>query len=331
MSKFVLTLDSSQISDFLDCPTLWEYKNVKRLQPVSAGENVPMSMGSYGHKLLEIIYKCRAEGDGVSAIDQAFNYDVDKLFCRCGHGKEHHNPHVLELDDTLEKYCTIVGCQCLDFVPVPFPLSAPNRERVKNRVLEYTFCEGTAFPTLVPKSPDHIEVGFSHKLYEDESRLYILEGRIDLLGKIASNCENGWADHKFQIRERDLYLKSIQFRNYSMVTDLSIGVVNYIRFAQKIEKDKTFKREIISFSRVELRNWEQQLIQIFNQVERFAKLEERRLWLSDTEIRNWGACSGKYGYKCDYTGLCEASLVNQNLVQILEKQDFKEKPIWKAW
>ena len=236
--------------------------------------------------------------------------------------------------------CQSIGCNCSEFSAIEFPLSAADRQFVRDRVLDYTFAEGIAIPELIPKSPDHVEVGFSHKLYEDDQRLYIIEGRIDLLGQIAGNCPDGWADHKFQSRERDLYLKSIQFRNYAMVTGLSLGVVNYIRFAKKVEKDKTFKRSIISFSRLEMEAWRENLIRIYHRIENalnpslFAENAEDGKdwqWYDSTDIlRNRSACSGKFGYPCDYTLLCE-NFFNLELIKINESSEFVQKPEWRPW
>ena len=330
MEKTVLILDSSQIETFLDCPTLWYYKYKRSLIPNAQRSNTPMNMGTYGHKLLEIIYKERAKGNHANATSVAFAYNIDTETCRCAHGHEHHRTMIVGMPER----CCAIGCTCDEFVPVPFPLDPTDREFTKNRVLEYTFVEGTAIPEFVPSSPDHVEVGFSYNLYEDEERLYILEGRIDLLGKIANNCESGWADHKFQARERDLYLKSIQFRNYSMVTQLPIGVVNYIRFAKKIEKDKTFKRAVISFSRQEMEWWKDRLIATFNRIENATtdslfKNDEQWYLESDT-LRNRAMCGGKFGYACDYTPMCENAMLPA-LIQINEQSVFKQKPAWRPW
>lgn len=290
-----------------------------------------MNMGTYGHKLLEILYKERAAGNYNGALQKAFDFNVDANTCRCTHSKEKHNTKTWGM-------CSSIGCNCEGFVPVEFPLSAPDRAFVRQRVEEYTFVEGTTIPELRAESPDHVEVGFSENIYEDDERLYILEGRIDLIGQIASNCTNGWADHKFQARERDLYLKSIQFRNYSMVTRLPIGVVNYVRFAKKIEKDKTFKRSVISFSRLEMESWRENLIGIFNRVENALwpicndrVPDQMWQWYSkQDELRNRGACSGKFGYSCEYTQLCEESHTPQ-LIQLLEQSNYKVKPPWRSW
>lgn len=330
MSKSVLILDSSQIDAFGTCPTFWWYQYKRRLDPISSSLNVPMDMGTYGHKLLEIIYKERAKGNINGAVDTAFAYDIDKETCRCSHGHEKHHfeQTIVNSVAAYTHKCQSVGCPCTDFVAVPFPLSPPDRESVKNRVLEYTFAEGVVVPQLIPTSPDHVEVGFSEKLYEDEKRIYILEGRIDLLGRIANNCESGWADHKFQVREKNLYLKSIQFRNYAMVTKCAIGVVNYIRFAKKMEVGKTFKRAVISFSRLEMDAWRRNLILTYRKIEEV--IQANNWYNEEDKFRERSACSGKYGYPCDYTKLCEDFMIPQ-LIKINEQSEYRVKAEWRPW
>ncbi len=322
MPKTILILDSSQIDAFLTCPSLWDYQYRKRLIKADRVGNTPMDMGTLGHKYLEIYYKEQAKGKSPQeALEIALGYDVDKNTCHCGHGHEYHI-------DSASPFCTncnSIGCTCTEFVPVLFPLDPPDRQAVKDRVLMYTMVEGNGLPAFRAKSPDHVEVGFSEKIYEDDNRLYILEGRIDLIGQIANNCPDGWADHKFQMRQRDLYLKSIQFRNYALVTQKSIGVVNYIRFAKKVEKDVTFKRAVISFSRMEMESWKEQLLSIYHQVENFIQLQP-----AVTNAHNWSSCSGKYGYPCDYTDLCENYMLPQ-LVQVNMDTKYKIRPEWRPW
>lgn len=315
----ILSLDSSQIATFLECPTLWHYQYETRLMPRQQVPNVPMDMGTYGHKLLELAYKQIAKGQSSDeALDCAFAFDIDHDTCHCSHSRDKH----LLLDTA----CTY--CHCQKFESQPFPLEQPERDTVKNRVSEYFFLEGTTFPSVLPKSPNHVEVGFSHLLFKDDTHTFILEGRIDILGQIAKNCENGWMDHKFQLRQRDLYKKAIQFRNYAMVADLTIGMINYIRLTKKIEKDITFKRDIISFSHQELREWRDNLIHIFHRV---ACAIEASDWHNKFDkFRNRSSCTGKFGYECQYTRLCD-EFSNPELIKILEQSEYQEKPKWLPW
>jgi hypothetical protein len=321
--KFVLVMDSSQLDTFDTCPQMWYYQYHEGLMQVNARPNVPMDMGTYGHKLLELYYKSISrEFNPVKAMNYALKFDFDKEICHCGHNQDKHD--LIEFGPC----CETIGCTCQQFEPIEFPLNLQQRNQVKERFIEYCMIQGTSIPNLVPHSPNHVEVGFSKKLYEDNERLFILEGRVDLIGQIANNVEKGWADHKFQTREKDLYLKSIQFRNYSLVLELSIGVVNYVRLAKKFEVGKTFKRDVISFSKLEIDWWRDRVIQMFFNVERAIKLAA---WDSETDQNHRrSACSGKYGYECYYTPMCNQAF-NPAFVQIIKETDFKQKPIWRPW
>lgn len=345
-NKFILTLDSSQISTFMECPTKWFLQYRKSLIPNKAKRSTtPMDMGTYGHKLLEIMYKERAKGNEKGAIDVALAFDIDKETCRCAHSSEYHGYKIItreqipELDcisqETSGK-CTATGCTCQEFDPKGFPLDALERESVRNRFLDYTMFEGTVIPELIPPSPDHVEVGFSKKIYEDELYLFILEGRIDLIGQIAPNVERGWADHKWQARKSQLYTKTIQFRNYSLVMEMPIGVINYVRLADKLDKE-TFQRAVLSFSRQEMNWWSDQLISTFFNVAKAIQTmsvdgtNEDHWYEPDDEFRDRSACPGKYGYFCDYTQICENAFMGPELIKIDLAENYTKRPEWRPW
>src|SRR5690348_15830065 len=93
---------------------------------------------------------------------------------------------------------------------VDFRIDALLSQQVKTRFREY--CYTYINNDVIPASPEHVEVGFSEVVYESASRLYLLEGRIDIMGTLQGL--NTIVDLKFQGRTRELYKKSIQFRNY---------------------------------------------------------------------------------------------------------------------
>jgi hypothetical protein len=339
--KIVLVLDSSQLDTFDTCPTHWHYQYQEGLLPEKARPTTPMDMGTYGHKLMEIYYKGIANGlNPVDVMNQALEFDIDKETCQCSHNREKHADKGYEplVAEGLINPCQTIGCTCQNFEGVQFPINAGERQQVKDRFVEYLMVEGTSIPALRPHSPEHVEVGFSKKIYEDDERLYILEGRIDLIGQIANNVPDGWADHKWQIRERDLYLSTIQFRNYSMVLEKEIGVVNYVRLAKKFEPGKTFKRDVISFSRTQIKWWEARVIEMFNRVENAissslieSNFEKDWQWYQENDsLRRRSACSGRYGYPCPYTPICE-NAGNTQFIKLIETTDFKKKPVWRPW
>src|SRR6202034_414515 len=109
-NKTVVVLDSSQIDTFLTCPEMWNLSYRQWLMPKNSPPNVPMDEGTYGHKLLEIIYKERAKGNFKTDLDIAFSYDIDRETCRCSHGSEKH-----AIDAVGNHFCMSIGCNCIEF------------------------------------------------------------------------------------------------------------------------------------------------------------------------------------------------------------------------
>lgn len=331
-NKQSLVLDSSQISTFLDCPQQWDYCYNESL--VTIGEAVStkssaMAMGTLIHKYLEIYYKERANGNYSAAADVALAFDPDDQDCKCGHLKVNHvlmhsiniaetcvSPDMLTETDTNE--CR--DCDCQDYRPEPFPVTPEDRELVRKRFLEYTWTY--AKNDFQPINAESVELGFSYRLYEDDNYLFVLEGRIDGLGTLGQH--QLWWDHKSQSRRRDLYPQSIQFRNYALTTKKLYGIINYIRMTKKVD-DSTYKRQIVSFPSDYLEWWERELIGLY-----FKVLEQLGLQQRTGKIeQNWGACSGKYGYPCNYTTLCEER--NSHVRDNLKKQFYTERPKWHPW
>lgn len=317
-NKQVLTLDSTQIEQFLVCPQLWSYSSRENLTLYEPGEKKEaMLMGTYGHAILDIFYKNMASGmNHAAALQAGFSYDPDVVTCTCGHAKTAHSLKEDLAINFLGIMCSTDKCNCTNFIPQPFNLSTQNRALVKNRIRDYAY--KWLGNDIMPDSPESVEVGFSHKLYEDDLRLYILEGRIDILGSIQGlSCI---VDHKFQLRAHQLYQKSVQFRNYSLVTRKPMLVVNYIRLAKTITED-TLSRDIISFSPIEWQWWQGQLVNIYDRI-----LASKQ---NGTYGQNFSACRGQYGYPCEFTQLCECSY-NPTLVE-LKKSAYKQKEPWRPW
>lgn len=318
--KVTLILDSTQITDFLTCPSLWAFGHRERLEPVGSEAKEAMTIGTYGHKLLELWYKGKAGGKGpIEAIGVALAYDFDKETCRCQHSKENH-AQGYGIDLEAHKHCTHIGCQCQSFEPSTFPLDLPVRELVRQRFREYTYTY--SYKDIEPHSPDTVEVGFSYPLHEDNSRCYVLEGRIDLLGKLDS--QSIWLDHKFQMRQHTIYNKSIQFRNYAMVCNLSVGIINYVRMTKGVTKD-TFSRQVVSFSPDEHRRWKTELIGIYDAVAGALAARD----FNDVSLKNRASCPGRFGYSCQFTPLCEEA--NAELIEIKKKNMYQVKPVWSPW
>lgn len=321
MAKSTLVVDSSQIATFLECPQKWYNYYVKRLEPLAMPDtDEAMNAGTFGHKLIEIYYRLKSRhlpSKEITDAVMAYNPDIDT--CECGCPKDLHCP--VPLFETEE--CT--RCKkCTKFRPHPFKLDTKIRKKVYNRMRDYI---GTRGPEdFVPLSENHVEVGFSEPIYEDSQVLFVLEGRIDLIGK--QQGLDIFVDHKFQTSTHWLYPRSIQFKNYSMITGISTGIINYIRLTDKVDKN-TCIHNTVNFNQIERDAWRKRLIQVFFRI-------KKALEASQME-RNWNSCSG--GFKtydiekpkfCWYRDMCEE--FDPQMADRREKQFFKIKEnVWRPW
>ncbi len=321
MSKFTLVLDSSQISTYSSCAMEWSKRYHASLIPVSLIEDQSaMNAGTYGHKILDIYYKLTAKGVLFNdATRVALAYDPDTDTCECGCSKDSHS--VLEALSV--NPCTRCN-RCINFRAKPFDLDDKFRRKVLNRLREYFFkYQSNDFK---PLSAEHVEVGFSEPIYEDAENLFVLEGRIDLIASLQGLKVIG--DHKFQLARHYLYPKSIQAKNYCLVTKSTLFMYNYIRLTDKID-EASLQRIAVSFNVPELVAWKAKLIGIFFRIK-------------DSVVRNdynqnFDNCKG-YGKTydldkakfCPYATICEEP--NEDMKVRKEKELFKVKEVkWKPW
>ncbi len=328
--KFTLILDSTQIQSFSECPELWNLAYRQHLVHAYEGEKEAMNAGTYGHAMLDVYYKGRAAGRSLDdSLDLANEYNIDAQTCQCGHRIEDHCL-ILKQDKTIREAedltCDKNGCACEIFQPVPFALSQDLRYLVRARFRDHIFKYRNN--DIQPFSPESVEVGFSEPIYEDADNLFVLEGRLDVLG--AMQGVNLVMDHKFQMRRRDLYKKSIQFRNYNLVSGYQTLLINYVRLTKKID-ESTFVREAVSFLPGETRWWRGQLIKYFWAIKQELILHSPFASITPTEPlrQEWGACAGKFGYPCSYTELCEHT--DPQLVQIIKDTRYKKREPWSPW
>lgn len=325
MSKFTLAADSSQIDCYLECPQKWVNQYLKRYVPLNFQPDEALNMGTYGHKLLELFYRAKARGlglnDSVKLFD-AYNPDVDNCECNCG--KEFHQ----EIPELGIVECT--RCRkCTSFRPKALELPAKVRQKVRKRMVEY--CFEYQREDVIPVSEQHVEVGFSEPIYEDSDNLFVLEGRIDLLGKWRGL--DVFVDHKIQGMRYWLYPNSVQFKNYSLITRRT-GVINYIRLTEKVVKDETITRSLVTLQTPELNAWHKRLIQVFFRMKKTIQALQSS---KDGVERNWSACKGhkltfdknKPEY-CWYGTLCEE--IDPTMLPKKEEQLFKIQEVpWRPW
>ena len=311
MSRQTLVLDSSQISTLLECEERWRLEQQEQLIHINKScpaetnrPNDPIAAGSLGHKYLEIYYRTLGmTSDQTESAKVALAFDPD-----AADGNDSHSfPLDLELRAKVKKrFCDYL----LVYAARDYAVKTARRSAIgldENGDLSDTF-------EYIPL----VEQGFSYKLFESPEYLFVLEGKIDLIAEAGG--QDLYVDHKFQFRERELYKKSIQFRNYALATGLDLGIINYIRMTKDIGP-KTFVRQPISFSALERRLWKQQLIGIY--IELAKKIQRGEL------IQNFGACGGKFGYECEFTPICEEW--NPDTKRAVKARDFTKRKEWKPW
>lgn len=338
MPKEVLILDSTQLSLYDECPYHWNLEygkgfTVDEVPVVPSPWNNPenptlyesewtgplsaidrwgeaLMMGSYGHKLLELYYKGMAQG---LTLNQARDFALES---RPSEGDK-----VVILPD-YKAYLVLDPLQMnkmhqIKFV-TPFVLDPEKQTAVRERFNDYWNLQIGRNYHIIPDSPESVEVGFSETIYEDDEKLYILEGKIDLIGTVQGL--HTIIDHKFQLRMRNIYSKTIQFRNYAMIGHANMLIINYIRLTKKID-GTTFDRGVANFSPPEHAKWRERLKAKFDQIYIARKYDEYE--------QRWGSCSGKYGYPCDFTKLCEPfdKRTAANLIQL----NYTKKELWKPW
>lgn len=333
MPKFTLIADSTQLVTASQCPQKWLNHDVKHIEPVKFETEEAMSAGTYGHRLMDIYYRARVNHVPYKdSMELVYAYDPDKDMCVCGCPKDlHQHVEALGIDEC--KRCR----KCLEFRPVPFPLDSKDRVKIQRRFNEYT--QKYLKDDFMPLSENHVEVGFSNTIFEDDENRFILEGRIDLIAKW-QGLDVCFVDHKFQGVTTWLYPKNIQFKDYALATGITTGVINYVRLVdtKTLKKDKldtVLIREIVQFNQFEIAAWQKRVIEIFFKMKRTILAHQAKNGAGVE--RNWASCAGEWKTfdknkpkYCWYNPLCEE--IDKNIADRKEKTLFKinENP-WRPW
>lgn len=312
MSRLTLVLDSSQIATLLDCEERWrllQQEQLIRINPFDPSSTMrpsdAISAGLLIHKLLEIYYGAigRALGQ-TEAVRLANEFDPDAEDVADAHEYPIDPEIRQQVYDTFTSYLMFwsqrdyeVSIRYVPFVDI-HPVTGLPCDRQRPEAL--------------------VEQGFSFPLLDTSEYLFVLEGRIDFIGTCGAS-QHLWMDHKSQSRAHTLYQKSIQFRNYALVTGFDLGVINYIRLTKKVDKT-TFVRQPISFSPHETAQWKQELIEMYVG---FAK----RIQRGELQ-KNRGACGSGFS-PCQFIPICEE--YNPIMREQIKKDQFTKRKAWKPW
>jgi hypothetical protein len=338
-----LIMDSSQLSNWHGCHQEWAFRGLVQINKKDPAETLrpseAIAAGSLGHKYLEIYYATlAATQDGGLAAKTALAFDPNKA--------DEADKHQFPLDPALQG---MVRDRVIDY----FMMYSPERDykpawkrkptcvtikrcrlcgAIRNgKPLPESGCQHEVVETLADSyvRDSLIEKGFSYKLYESSQYLFVLEGRIDFMGE-AQDGTLLWMDHKFQFREHQLYHKSLQFKNYSLATGLNMAVINYVRLHTKVGP-KTFVRQPLSFSSMEMRQWKEELIDIYVTIAK--TIASPDYYLGDNhsfaESQNRGSCGGAWGKSCQYAPMCEE--YEPAIRNAVRKRDFTTKKEWRPW
>lgn len=252
------------------------------------------------------------------SMEWALSVKADEI-CECGHELTDHSVQLL-VNQIESNKCT--KCKCLEAVSSKVEITPNEKNKVQQRFRDYCFTYSSN--EFHPPAASAVEVGFSYPLYEDDEYYFVLEGKIDLFKPTRKGMEFSFVDHKFQLRQRDLYKKSIQFRNYGLVTNAKIAMINYIRLKEKLD-NYTLQQVPITYAIDEHQWWKSRLIEYYFEILEILKVNKEGVEIP----KNWGACSGQFGYECDYTQLCNER--DSRVKNAMQEQLYTIKPEWKPW
>lgn len=336
MDKIVITLDSSQLVRLSNCPVQWYFSNKMQIAPGPkrdySGATPMMESGTLGHKYLERYYAAKINNMNLaSAMTYAMDFDPNASTCFCGHAKEYHQLNTMGEDFAdSEGY---VNCVCLHcdvncqehvFRPVEV-IDQTDIKCVQARFIDYCMI-WTALRDFEFTNENQLEVGFSTVIYEDDDRVYILEGRIDGLPTYyGSPC---FIDHKWQEKKKYIHPKTIQFKNYALAAKVNMGYINFIRLAKETDRD-TFQRVPISFNSLDHDLWKQKLIYKYRQVEKFLLDVRLNDGIPPPIYGDDSQCGGLW-HPCSYNMLCDVGY-DKKLVQILADTNYHKRAVWKPW
>lgn len=317
MSKFNIVLDSQQINEYMICPLKFHYKYRENIRLVDDEQRIAADKGTLIHHLADLYYTQRALNPSLNKLEQAncvieafkLNKVTASLF-----------PNGYEVAKKL-----VTTKELEDFL-------------CKRFMLYVTRYLGDDFNVVIGKNKAiGVEVGFSNILYEDETKRFILEGRIDLLNLLGNNSQC-WVDHKTEGKYNPLYKYKTQFRTYAVATGFNYGMVNYIGLQEDkknelLKGNKLFRRELIYFPDQMITEWREKMIKhVYYPIwailtQRFTSvLAERDFY----EIRNESSCSGAFdAHPCQFTPLCEE--YNWEMKANLKEFKYVKKEPWTPW
>ena len=298
-TKIVIALDSTQIVEYMWCPRAWWYRYKEGLA-LPYQHKTALDYGSIIHGLLETYYNLRG-------LNSKESPDI-------------HAKAALDMLNTKDYW-------------KDFGVTQEEWQFLQMRYIQYMLfyrAKGDFVPLVNKNGVPAVELGFSKILFENESRIYIVEGRIDLISKFEDKLF--FTDHKTQGTKKDLYGFKTQFLTYAWATGLSDGLINYVGTTKEPNKD-TFRRQHINFPKHMIDLWKDQMTGIFNDIyyQTHELSEKAPIENSDRAFgRRLTSCAGAFeSNPCQYIPICTSQTLEMK--QSIKKFNFVESKIWRPW
>ena len=300
MSKYILALDASQIKTYKDCNLLWAYLYRENLRLASADTSA-MDKGTIMHSLLEYYYKAKV--------------------------KSPNDSHVKWVQESIE----IFENEIKQAPKKAFGFDRDLLNFLKQRFTQYSFnWTGRDFMPISKSGEAAAELGFSKILYEDDSVIFLLEGRIDLMIEYEGDriCV---VDHKTQDRETHLFDYRIQPLTYALAAGVNYAMINYVGLQKELTKT-SLRRTVTNIP-----NWmiERHRQWILENV--YMPIYQRDLDISRKEFpnefkfqRDFSNCAGAFdSHSCIFSKLCFVE--NQELRDNLKRFHYEKVELWSPW
>lgn len=293
-----MTLDSTQIKMFLECPFSWYIQYVMKLDTLGRSKEA-LHKGSLMHLALETYY--HNPSPEVAQVIVQFFQAIKRAN---GNSEKLQRIHTMWAE-TFPKVSISHpdGSSKLD----EFILDEKTYDFVMSRFLAYVnYYEDDM---IEPLNQSSVEVGFSREIGKfSDGEPMILEGKIDVLAKDRGADRVRFWDHKTQGRKSDLYPNKVQFRTYDLAlnfgkSDIGYGGINYIGLTEKFDNE-TLRRRLMYFT-VESRHQWLDYVRDFVFIPARATLEG--CWRDGVlPTQRFGSCAGAFeSTPCKFHQICE--------------------------
>lgn len=300
--QFIIALDASQLDTYLKCPRMWYWLYYESLR-LSGMKQEAADKGTIVHTLLDHYYTMRA-------LDPKYSRDL----------------HATAAIEMLNKSKIVES--------MGFDKSVGDHIAARFAQYIWRYRNNDLVPLVINGTPG-VELGFSKILYEDKNVIFVVEGRIDLISYFG-NSQDGrkcFVDHKSQSKHTELYEYKIQFKTYAWATGFSYGIINYFGLQQEFKEDKTLRQTIISFPKLMIDEWEDEMKRIFWEIYQLVR-DSEFIISPDTNYcvfpKNLHSCAGAFDANpCMFRYLDET--YNHDMMMSIKNFKYEKVKPWTPW